>query len=232
VPDGALIAAILAGIAGVITAWAAVIRARKRGTKHCEEALAQARAEAEAAHDELHRLRMERGEVDWLMLISIAFIVLALILASVSGREHAQTGPAGPPGKQGAQGEPGARGERGPAGAPGSTITVPASSSVAGATGAQGAQGRAGVGTTGATGATGAPGASVVGPPGAPGAPGASVVGPPGPPGKQGAPGPQGARGPQGVPGTFTCPRGSRLEQLTVKTAKGGSTAVLACVIG
>src|SRR5262252_2506014 len=71
VPDGALIAAILAGIAGVITAWAAVIRARKRGTKHCEEALAQARAEAEAAHDELHRLRMERGEVDWLMLISI-----------------------------------------------------------------------------------------------------------------------------------------------------------------
>ena len=61
--DGALIAAILTGIAAVITAWAAVLRAKDRGARDCNQQLADTRAEAEAARVQLHRLRMAHPEV-------------------------------------------------------------------------------------------------------------------------------------------------------------------------
>jgi len=59
--DGAVIAAALTGTAGCITAYAAVIRARNRGTKNCEEQLQRERAESERLATELHAERMRRG---------------------------------------------------------------------------------------------------------------------------------------------------------------------------
>lgn len=60
--EGTTIAAILTGTAAVITAVAAVRRAKSVGTEECEEALAIARNEAEAAEAEVHRLRMAHPE--------------------------------------------------------------------------------------------------------------------------------------------------------------------------
>ena len=57
--EGATIGAVLTGIAAVGTSWAAVIRAKKVGSKECEEELKTTRTEAEEAAAELHRLRME-----------------------------------------------------------------------------------------------------------------------------------------------------------------------------
>lgn len=55
------IIALVSGVAGIITAWAAVIRAKGEGSKQCEEKLAAARKEAEEATAELHRIRMQHG---------------------------------------------------------------------------------------------------------------------------------------------------------------------------
>jgi len=241
VSDGGLVGAILAGIAAIITAWAAVVRAKKRGSKECEENLAAARAEAEQAHAELHRLKMESGEVDWLLILAAVFTALALILAAISGRTHAGAGPPGPPGKNGKNGAPGppgssVKGDKGDTGAPGSTVVqlgngnatkTPPVTGATGATGAAGSSSTGAPGAPGANGATGAAGESIVGPPGPAGKDGESIVGPRGPPG------PTGAQGQQGPAGVFTCPKGSSLQHIQVKEARGSTMhTILACVLG
>ena len=60
--EGATVAAVLTGVAAVGTAWAAVLRARRTGATQCEEELSKARAEAEAANAEVHRLHMAHPE--------------------------------------------------------------------------------------------------------------------------------------------------------------------------
>ena len=60
--EGTVIAAILTGSAAVITAIAAVTRAKNTGNKECEESLAETRKEAEATQAEIHRLRMKHPE--------------------------------------------------------------------------------------------------------------------------------------------------------------------------
>jgi hypothetical protein len=62
VAEGAAIGAICTGLAAVGTAWAAVIRAKKVGTKECEEELKTTRKEAEEANSELHKYRMKNDE--------------------------------------------------------------------------------------------------------------------------------------------------------------------------
>jgi len=61
--DGALIAACCTGVAAIITAWAAIIRAKKTAAKECHEDLAVARQEAEDAQAKLHHIRMTHPEV-------------------------------------------------------------------------------------------------------------------------------------------------------------------------
>jgi hypothetical protein len=56
------IAAVLTGAAGILTAWAAVVRARNEGRRDCEQHLEVARAEAETASAELHQLRMRHPD--------------------------------------------------------------------------------------------------------------------------------------------------------------------------
>jgi hypothetical protein len=57
------LAAIGTAIAAVLTAWAAVIRARKTGSKACEEELAQSHRQAETLEAQLHKVRMAHPEV-------------------------------------------------------------------------------------------------------------------------------------------------------------------------
>ena len=53
--DGALITAILAGIAGILTAWAAVVRAKRKGNEECERKLRECREEQEKLWTRLQR---------------------------------------------------------------------------------------------------------------------------------------------------------------------------------
>jgi hypothetical protein len=215
--DGAVIAAVFTGIAGVIASYAALVRARRHGNRDCEDRLRVARAESEDLARELHEYRL-RGAVDLLWLFAVALFGLALVFGAI-GFSHETQGPPGPPGPAG---------EPGP---PGESVTGPPGSS----------SGSPGPGSAGATGEPGTPGASVSGPPGPPGPAGASVTGPAGEPGQAGAAGargPTGAKGPtgrtgqtgaRGMPGP-TCPINATLKLLTVKTERGGSELVLACV--
>lgn len=235
--EGAAIAAICTGAGGLITSYAALVRARRRGTKHCEEQLAAARAEAEKLAADLHaeRMRGDAGKVDVLWLFAVGLLAAALIFGSLAiGSAQSTTGeqgPPGPPGKDstvpgppgsttvGVPGEPGQPGQPGAAGSPSDVAGPP------GRAGATGSQGR-----TGAAGSAGAPGAA-----GAAGKPGER--GPQGVPGKDSTvPGPQGipgVQGRQGEPGP-TCPRGSKLQPLQVKVSghQGGTIAALLCVVG
>jgi hypothetical protein len=61
--DGVFLAACGTAIAAVLTAWAAVIRARKTGSKACEEELSQTRTQSENFQAELHKLRMAHPAV-------------------------------------------------------------------------------------------------------------------------------------------------------------------------
>lgn len=54
----AIIGGILTGIAAIITAWAAVVKAKREGHDECHEELRAARAEAEQLATELHAERM------------------------------------------------------------------------------------------------------------------------------------------------------------------------------
>jgi len=172
----------------------------------------------------------ECGAIDVLLLAGIGFFVVAAVFGAISGaRRLSTTGPAGPAGPPGAQGPAGESvvGPPGPQGKAGTSSQVP---------GPPGASGVSVRGSQGAPGAAGAPsqvpgpaGASIVGPAGPPGPsgtpgpagrPGQSVVGPPGPQGKQGEPGP-------------TCPRGTALQRVELKPARGGGTfAAFVCVGG
>jgi hypothetical protein len=60
--NGSTVAAILTGLAAVGTAWAAVVRAKRKGAEECEEALRLCRADAEAAQAEVYRLHMAHPE--------------------------------------------------------------------------------------------------------------------------------------------------------------------------
>jgi hypothetical protein len=197
--DPAVIAAILTGVAGIVTAWAAVIRARKRGAKWCEEQLAGARAEAEQLAAELHRERMGRGDgAVWLMVVATAFLAACLIaVATVGATEPTNRGPAGPPGEPG---PPGAQGDRGPAGQAGDS----------------GAPGPPGVDATG-----------TAGPPGPVGARGAA--GDPGPTGAAGARGTAGAPGARGAPGPSCPAGFSLRPLTVKTASRGPAARILAC---
>lgn len=194
--DPYAIAAVCTGIAGIITAWAALVRARRDGNRACEEALAEARQDAEVAHAELHALRMrDRGAVDWLMALAVVLFVSATAFGVMAlDRE----GPAGPPGPAGPRG---GTGEQGEPGSPGVGLPGPR-------------------GAAGEPGPAGQPGTST---PGAAGGPG--PAGPRGEPGANGQPGERGARG---VPGP-TCPTGTALNEVELRTRQGGSVTAFVC---
>lgn len=60
--DGNTAAAVLTGTAAVLTAWAAVRRAKSKGNEECEENLAVARHESERVNAELHQMIMRHPE--------------------------------------------------------------------------------------------------------------------------------------------------------------------------
>jgi len=220
--DAAVVTALCTGVGGIIASYAALVRARRRGNKDCEEQLSATRAEAERLAAELHEHRM-RGAIPWLLLLGISLFATSAFFGAIAlGRHH--TGPPGPPGPQGVPG----KSIQGPPGS--TTVGVP------GDIGPQGPPGRSVVGATGATGAA----SNVPGPVGATGATGAAsnVPGPQGVPGKsiQGPPGPAGAAsqvpgppGPRGQPGP-TCPTGAHLQRVTLKLNKGGALDAFVCV--
>lgn len=223
--DGALVAASLTGLAGIITAWAAIIRAKKQGTAECEKELAEARGEAETLAQQLHEIKMSHPDwgaikADALMIMALVFITTSVLLFTLAGYSKA-TGKQGPPG---IPGPPGSNGKQGPPGSNGST----------GSTGAKGSKGDKGdkgapatnQSITGSNGATGSNGKQ--GPQGIPGPKG--NTGPPGPQGNTGPPGSNGAPGPAGKAGSFACPAGSSLRELSIKT-KNQTSVIWACVI-
>ena len=149
-----VIAAILTGIAGCLTAWATVVRPRNQGRAHCNEALHDARTEAERYAAELHALRMrtEGGNATLLLLTSIAlFGACALftglaVANSVHDGAPGGRGVRGSPGAQGVPGVPGPIGSQGPPGAPGvnGADGVDGTDGAPGPEGAQGPRGEAG----------------------------------------------------------------------------------------
>lgn len=223
--SGTALAALLTGIAGVLTAWAAVVRARKQGNEHCERELREARAEGERYASELHALRMrdDRGAGGVLFVLAVTLFVACVLFTalSINNEQRGEQGPAGEPGppgepgRDGVDGEPGADGVSNVPGPPGSSVPGPPGSSIVGPPGSTGATGQ-----RGATGERGATGAAGVGVPGAQGPAGASVQGPPGLPG---------ATGQRGAPGP-TCPEGWVSEVLEVRVKAGGDRTVIACV--
>ena len=222
--DGALTAALLTGIAAIITAWAAILRAKDKGSKDCEDRLAAARGEAETAQAALHRLRIAHPEViddgdagqispTLLLLLTGLFVTASVIFAVIAGHNRAQIhtipGPEGPPGSTGPMGPTGPPGSTGQSGKT-AVVTVPAAVPVTVA--GQGPQG-----PPGPTGNQGTPG----------------PVGPQGPSGAQGVQGIQGLRGEVGATGKPgpTCPPGSSLQQAQVSIKNGFFKTALLCVI-
>jgi gas vesicle protein len=55
-----VLGSILAGIGGIVSAWAALVRARGEGDEECERKLKAARLESEQIADELHEARMAK----------------------------------------------------------------------------------------------------------------------------------------------------------------------------
>lgn len=210
----ALIGALFAGAAGILTAWAAVLRARRDKDRECADELRAARREAEAATAELHRRRMDHPEAGaaalWLTASVICWLVAAVLAASAVriAVDDVRTGPAGEHGAPGPQGPPGPPGSAGP---PGST--GPQGATLPGVPGERGPQG--------VPGPAGAPGTGERGPAGTPGAPG-----PQGPAGVGGTPGPQGTPGP-------LCPAGFTATELEIDP-KGNAPprVILACARG
>lgn len=226
--DGAVIAAFLTGAAAIITAWAAVLRAKDKGSQECEEQLATSRSEAEESKAELHRLRMEHPEVidegavssGLLLILSMVFVVAAVLFGYLAGPAKTVHGPPGPPGKAGAPGPSGPRGLSGPRGQTGSSGQA-GSSGQPGQSGIPGQPGSSGTIVMQSNGSSGASGPA--GPQGVPG--------PPGQEGSTGKQGPTGKTGRQGPPG-LTCPTRATLQQLLIITANGTRKRVLACVVG
>jgi len=112
--DAAVVTALCTGVGGIIASYAALVRARRRGNKDCEEQLSATRAEAERLAAELHEHRM-RGAIPWLLLLGISLFATSAFFGAIAlGRHH--TGPPGPPGPQGVPGKS-IQGPPGPAGA-------------------------------------------------------------------------------------------------------------------
>ena len=57
---GFIIYGIVSGVTGMITAYAGIRTARTKADEDCQQKLAEARKEAEEAHAELHKLRMQK----------------------------------------------------------------------------------------------------------------------------------------------------------------------------
>lgn len=57
------VGAVLAGLAGVISAWHGFRKAKEEGADHCHEQLTAARAESEGYAAQLHRIRMTHPEL-------------------------------------------------------------------------------------------------------------------------------------------------------------------------
>ena len=243
--DLAAVGVCLTGIAGVVTAVVGVRKARAESAADCHQRLRAMQEEAEQLSEELHKYRMERddrpgsddGRANFWLVAALVFFALAVAIGFWG---HVVHGPPGPPGPRGPAGSTGSSGPPGQTPAPNTTIVV-----IPG-TGTNTDQGAATTGPAGATGNPGAPGVGTPGSQGVPGAsgasgqPGASVTGPPGPPGPAGPagdtitgppgpPGPTGETGRAGSPGP-TCPPNTSLQPITVKTAKGGSIDIFACV--
>lgn len=199
--------ALLTGIAGCLSAWAAIVKARNAGRAECEERLQQVRVEAETATAEVHAWRMrhpdETGETNVWVLVAVVCFALCGFFLSIAIADATDGG---------IRDEPPAQGERGPAG-PAGPQGPPGARGPAGNPGVQGERG-----PPGNTGPGGVPGS-----PGSPGVDGtAGPAGNPGPAGRNGAPGAHGPPGP-------TCPAGFRVRELTVRT-RGGDEQVAACV--
>lgn len=215
------IGSILVGLAGVITAWIAIRKAKAEGSKTCHELLNASRKEAEEYAIALHSIRMnhpnlipdeqypkshnfaDEGMASGLwMVLSIGLFTAAMLLgmAALGIGEIGPSGSPGPKGEQGPQGPSGSEGQGGDFGAPGPQGEQ-GPEGVPGANGGQGPEGA--LGPTGSTGEPGAPGApGDIGSTGEPGATGSSgPAGEPGPVGATGPPGPQGEQGLQGVQG-------------------------------
>ena len=222
---GAVVAAILTGIAAVLTAWAAVVRAKHQGAEDCEQKLATVRDEAEAARAELHRWRMEDGAIRAGVLFGFAVVLLAAALALALLAGDQQSTPAatvtGPPGASGPVGPEGPSGPPGPAGKPGAQGRT-GDTGRAGLNGAPGPAGLAGqAGLDGLPGGNGQPGKT--GQPGQPGATGQT--------GAKGAPGATGRVGPRGPSGP-TCPAGFTGQTLQVLNRAFQPETIFACIAG
>jgi hypothetical protein len=229
--DGPLIASIISGLSGVIMAYAALVTARRHGNDKCEQALKEARAEAEAATIELHRMRMtgQAGKIPLstaLLIGSVSLFVTATIFGSMAiSNSHDKAKVPGPKGEQGAPGKPGEKAEQGPQGIPG----VPGQE---GLIGEQGPPGNSVSGPAGPSGPAGVSGSN--GLPGANGATGAT--GNEGPQGPQGPEGPQGDNGLPGIPGPPgpTCPDGFVLAEVAIhqRLPLDQDLDVSVCVVG
>lgn len=166
------------------------------------------------------RTRLRLPPAEWLVGLTLAFVVLLLAALTVlvvrqsadlraaneardqlaaQVQQLGEKPVAGPPGSRGAPG-PAATGPPGPRGEPGSP----------GRDGTDGDDGQSGEDAVGEPGPSGQPGSD--GSPGEPGEPGSpGEPGPAGPPGPQGEPGPAGADGEDGRDGQ-TCPDGYSLQ--------------------
>jgi hypothetical protein len=200
-----MVAAVCTGVGGIITSYAALVRARHKGHDECERKLRATRDEAERVTSELHALRMqgghelradrdERGGIDLLWLLAVVLFVVTIVLGAAALSDDTQ-GPPGPPGPQGERGVPG--------------------ESVQGPAGAQGPPGSAG-----------APGVAVEGQPGPAGPQGAT--GRAGENGANGQQGGQGVQGERGAPGP-TCPPGTTLRNVDLATRSGGHVNAFVC---
>jgi Collagen triple helix repeat (20 copies) len=227
------VGAVLTAIAGIITAWAAVVKARNEGHEHCTEELNMVRSEAEELHIQLHKLRMEQGSSSLWLILAVALLIVSAFLGSIAlsttgkdGNDGAKgpIGPAGPTGEPGAPGESGAPGPIGPQGfigSPGDT-GPPGSSGERGPEGLEGDSGSPGSpgdpGPEGSPGSQGSPGpqgapSDIPGPQGLEG-----PVGPAGPAGPRGVPGPQGDTGPEGQ---LVCEDGLQLVDIVFEDVNG-----------
>ena len=224
--------ALLTGMAGVITAWVSMRKARREGAADCHHQLADARSEAERYAADLHRLRMrhpdDTGRASLWLLLSLGLFAAAVVLAVAAvGDGRGPRGVPGPPGPPGPAGVDGPVGPPGPTSPTATTVVVTpgTGTNTPGATGPPGATGEPGTASSGPQGAPGPAGATVEG---APGPPGETVIGPPGPAGATGPAGPQGPPGP-----SVACPPGFTDRAVVVGTGHGNDTVTLhACTAG
>jgi hypothetical protein len=204
-PRGQTLTAILLLIVVLLVGWLAIDQATTR------QSLEQAEGSLQLAEDnaaDLARQIREACEREGVVARELGSDMCRRAQQIEQAPAETVPGPPGPPGPQGIPGIQGPRGERGPLGP----------------VGAQGPQGIGGQdGTPGSPGAQGVSGLSgAQGPEGPQGESG--PAGPAGPAGAAGPTGPQGPAGPEGPEGPAgpTCPDGSILTQVWLRTGESG----------